>query len=128
MSNQFKEIETLYDDINTQVFTINQTDDYHEITRKIITLAERVHAFEDESLDLWSIGEGGESSLDNFIVGAYWHFTEWHSGQSSSGYEALSRLGEVYQPNMESAPTEEDSGYSAYDQLNTIASGESHHV
>lgn len=113
-------IETLFDDLMVQVFTINQTDDYLEITDKIIKLAALIIETEtDEST--WSIGESGEACLPDFIVGAFWHYSEWHGGQGSQGYLALSRLGEIFSPGMTSTPEEGDSEHSTYDQLNQLA-------
>ena len=55
--------------------------------------------------------------LMDLIVGAYWHYTEWHSGQWSKGYAALSALGRIYSPNMETV----DPDNMAYQGLNRLA-------
>ena len=70
--------------------------------------------------EIWDIGEGGECALAYFIIGAYWHYSEYHSGQSSKGYYALSLLGMVFDPNM----TEMDNDspeFHAYQSLNELA-------
>ena len=120
-----QDIEVMYSDICTQVFTVDQSDSYEEITQKIITLANAVHSFDmsDDGYEIWSIGEFTEASLEYFIIGAYWHFTEWHDGQWSSGYAALSALGEVFSPGMSSL---DDSSieYEVYMCLNKLAAFE----
>jgi hypothetical protein len=111
-------IKQLYDVVYHNVATINGTMDYERVTDAIIALANEVHNTDTE-ID-WYIGEGNEFSLDDLIVGAYWHFTEWHGGQWSKGYAALCALGEVFSPNM-STLNEDRPEYYAYDLLNDMA-------
>lgn len=66
----------------------------------------------------WYIGDGGECSLDDFVIGAYWSFSEWHGGQNSDTYQALSALGDIFSPNMSSGPEEDSSEQTAYEQCN----------
>ena len=49
----------------------------------------------------WHTGEELNCTLDDFIVGAYWHFTDYHRGQWSREYATLSTLGSIYNPGME---------------------------
>jgi len=93
--------------------------DYNRITDTLITLANVICDSEtDEST--WWIGESGYFDLADLIAGAYWHYLEWHGGQSSKGYAALSALGQVFQPNME-MPDDENL---AYQLLNELAESE----
>ena len=71
---------------------------------------------ECEEID-WNIGEGQEFCLDDLVVGAYWHFTEWHEGQHSASYQLLGQLSSVFDPNM----TYCDEDNSAYQLLNQLA-------
>jgi len=113
-------LQRLFNVINNSVFTINGKLDYFRVTEAVILLANEVHKYEGETEDIWTIGEGGECTLDEFIVGAYWHYTECHDGQYSKGYEALSALGQVFKPNM--ASVEQDN--TAYRTLNDMSKGE----
>jgi hypothetical protein len=109
-------IERLYNIAHHNIGTINGTMDYNRITDTLITLANVICDSEtDEST--WWIGEGGYFSLSDLIAGAYWHYTEWHGGQSSKGYAALSALGQVFHPGME-VPDDENI---AYELLNKLA-------
>ena len=85
--------------------------------RRRIKLAELVNAFDGDNGELWTIGEHGECCLDDVIVGAYWHYTEWHSGMWSKGYLALSLLGDVFDPGM----TVPDRDNAAFFTLNELA-------
>ena len=91
--------------------------DYDRVTDAIISLSNAVHDYDGDTMDVWDIGEGGQSTVSELIVGAYWHYTEWHSGQWSKGYAALSALGQVFNPGMTMPETENE----AYLALNDKA-------
>ena len=111
-------VKALFAVVDHNLATINGSMDYTRITDSIITLANTVHN-QPNDID-WSIGEFGEFCLDDLFVGAYWHYSEWHSGQWSKEYAALSALGQVFNPNM-SMPEPENS---AYILLNDLAQTE----
>jgi hypothetical protein len=106
--------KALFNVVNHNLATINGTMGYDRITDTIIGLANAVH--NDPEPD-WYIGEGGEFCLDDLIIGAYWHFTEWHAGQYSKGYAALCALGQVFNPGMSTVEDEN----AAYTLLNDLA-------
>lgn len=89
--------------INSSVFYSGESD--IDVCEKLIELCEAINLEEETD---WGIGEFETASLDEVIVGAYWALTEWHGGQSSPEYAALSQLGTIYKPNMENGP--EDRG------------------
>ena len=51
------------------------------------------------------------------IVGAYWFMADYHGGQSSKEYEALSVLGRVYKPGCSSGPENESTEQDVYEAL-----------
>ena len=112
-------IKRLYDITHHNIGTINGTMAYDRITDTLIRLAD-VLCDSDTDESTWSIGEEGLFSLDDLIVGAYWHYVEWHSGQSSKGYAAISALGQVFHPGM-GVPDDENI---AYQLLNELAEAE----
>lgn len=116
-----KRVERVFNLISHNLFTYDGTLDYDRITESIILLCEEINKIDDdESESLWSIGEHGECSLDNLIVGAYWHYTEWHDGQWGKGYAALSALGGIFSPGCTSL--DDDSlEYFAYEMLESLA-------
>ena len=116
MRASVKNIERLQRVIEHNTLNIFGAMPYHRTVAAIIRLAELVHEFEGDSDDLW-YSESGHVSLPDLITGAYWHFSEWHSGQASMGYAALCALGQVYQPNMELP----DDGNDIYTQLGFMA-------
>jgi hypothetical protein len=69
---------------------------------------------------LTDIGEFNEACLADLIIGAYWHYSERHAGMYSNGYAALSALGRIYWPNMETGPETETGEHSAYTMLNEL--------
>ena len=85
-----------------------------------IDLCETVNALcesiEGEDETNWDEGECLECTLGDFLVGAFWAFTECHGGQASPTYETLCRIGNIYSPGMASGPE----GYgekAAYEQV-----------
>lgn len=116
-----KNIKRLYKLIERNVATIHATLDYNRVTEAIIKLCDVIDSTEtDESV--WSIGEcsylGG---LDNLIVGAYWHYTEWHGGQASKSYQALCSLGHIFSPGMSSLD-KDDPSHETYTAFEALAS------
>jgi hypothetical protein len=108
-------IESLYNIAHHNIGTINGTMDYDRITDTLITLANVICDSEtDEST--WWIGENGFFGLEDLIVGAYWHYSEWHGGQFSKGYYALSALGQVFHPGM-AMPDDENIAYQLLNEL-----------
>ena len=95
----YRNIERLYNCIHASLFTIMGNLDYDRITDAIILLCETLSNTDtDESV--WSIGEFCEASLGDFIVGAYWFYSDHHGGQASKEYQALSALGGIFSPGM----------------------------
>ena len=117
-----KNIKRLFNVIDNSLFTINGQLTYERITDAIVKLANTINETETDE-GVWSIGECGACSLDGLIVGAYWHYTEWHGGQWSHGYEALSALGDVFTPNRAMPPTSSEDGpeWEAYQALEELA-------
>lgn len=110
-----KAIKKEFQLIHDSLFLITGTIEYINLAAAFISLSKLVHDYEGESDDIWYIGEHSMCSLDNLIVGAYWHYSDWHDGKV--GYAALSALGTIFNPNM--AGAEEDN--EAYQALNTMA-------
>jgi len=121
MKSTVHNIERLYKVIDSSVFTVTGTLDYDRVTDAIIELANAVHSYDfdpdSDGYEIWDIGEFGACSLSEFIVGAYWHYSEWHAGQWSNGYAALSALGQVFSPGMSSSEDDNE----AYTGLNAMA-------
>lgn len=111
-----RNIERLFNVIDRSLFRIDGTLDYDRVTDALIKLANTISDTETDET-VWSIGEFGECNLGDLIVGAYWHFTEWHSGQWSKGYEALSALSRIFSPGMSSVEPDN----AAYQALEAIA-------
>lgn len=90
----------------SSIFRIGGAD--IDLPAALIALADAVKG-EDSDNDSWLyLGEFGDCSCSDLIVGAYWALTEWHAGQWSDTYRAMCALGSIYSPGMECAPTDED--------------------
>jgi hypothetical protein len=113
---KLRRIELLFNAISRSLFRIDGKLSYERATEGFIRLC---GALKDAETDeyIWSLGEFGECTLGDLIVGAYWHYTEWHSGQSSQSYGALSALGTIFSPGM--GGIEPDN--CAYQQLEVMA-------
>ena len=102
--------------IDHNLGNVNGTMDYFRITECVIKLADYL-AENETSEETWWLGEHGYlGGLSEVTVGLFWHYTEWHGGQSSIGYRALSALGGVFTPNM-SLPEPENYTYQLLNDL-----------
>tara|TARA_R110000851_G_scaffold264328_1_gene416889 strand:+ start:843 stop:1520 length:678 start_codon:yes stop_codon:yes gene_type:complete len=117
-----KKLTTAYNDIYKSILTINPVFNYDQLAQKFIDLSTLISALPDDNDSWYYIGEFNESDLMNTVIGAYWHYSQWHSGQNSISYAALCALVSIYTPNMECEPSNpDDSGYDAFEQLEQLA-------
>lgn len=115
-----KNITKLHELITDSLFTINTPLDYGRITDAFITLCNALgNTDTDESV--WYIGECSYVCLGDLIAGAYWHYSEWHSGQWSQSYAALCALGRIYSPGMTDGPEDDTSEQDVYTELHNMA-------
>ena len=116
--NATHNIKRLFCVIDNSLFMTTGKLDYNRITDAITKLSNELHHAPEEELEhILYIGESGNCYLPDLIEGAFWHYSEWHSGQWSQGYAALSALGQVFSPGM----TTPDSDNPAYTMLNSMA-------
>ena len=108
--------EELYEKLRQAMF---DRQDYFKTTQYIELIARQLR--ERELADVWWIGESYEFDLSALIVGAYWHYTEWHCGQGSLEYRTLSALGQIFQPGMTTGPEEGSGEMYAYEALEHLA-------
>lgn len=115
---QLRHIKLLFNAISRSLFRIDGKLSYDRITEGIISLCDELNEAETD-VSIWYLGEFTECTLDDLIVGAFWHYAEWHSGQGSQSYAALSALGTIFSPGM----TFPEPDNSAYQQLEAKADG-----
>jgi hypothetical protein len=77
-----------------QTFQAIETGDYQTYMSSLIALCENIDSTPDIRYDYWY----EEYSLSDLIDASYFHFAEYHEGQHSRSYEALSALSKVYKP------------------------------
>ena len=115
--DSLKNIELLAGILDRQIHTINSTMDLDRICDCFIKLGNMILDTENE--DMWYIELGYSCGLSDLITGAYWFFTDYHRGQYSLEYSALSVLGQIFNPGM--ASLEKDSPeYMTYKALESI--------
>lgn len=116
---KYRNIKRLFEVVDKALFYINSTLDYSRTVEAIALLANTVREEETEE-DVWSIGEFDMATLDSLLIGAYWFFSDYHSGQNSDEYAALCAIGEVFNPGI-SGGVEEDTTekcvYKAFEDL-----------
>ena len=105
--------------VTNNISRLGATMDYDRITDSIIVLANTIANSETDE-NTWYLGECDEFTLDSLLVGAYWHYTEWHGGQDSREYAALCALGQIFNPGMSSLDDESSEKY-VYDLLAEMA-------
>jgi len=113
-------IEKHYGKIYNGLFLRGCNLDYMNFAPMFTALACAINAEPETD---WSLGEFKEAALDDLIIGAFWHFTEWHRGQNSSEYTALCCLGAIYSPGCETGPDSPGS-IAVYQQLERLAEKE----
>lgn len=92
-----------FEKLFNNILAAADSGDYHKTTRGMILLADQLT--EHESIGTWlDIGEFGDFTLADLVVGGYWFYTDYHGGQASPEYRALSSLGGVYSPGMTHGP------------------------
>lgn len=123
MQNHIPNIRALHHAIEASLFYRDPVPcwGYNRLTEAITLLSRIVHDYPGESDAIWSIGEFGSCTVDSLIVGAYWHYSEWHAGQNSESYRALSCLGQVYRPGMASGPEPDSTENDVYRALDSLA-------
>ncbi|MBT60404.1 MAG: hypothetical protein CMA63_02480 [Euryarchaeota archaeon] len=117
-ANREKAFGELYEKIQSAIFAER---DYERATKLITLMADQLR--EHETADVWWIGEHTEFTLAELVVGAFWHFTEWHGGQHSLEYRALSSLSLIFNPGMATGPEEGGELY-AFESLADLAKQE----
>lgn len=126
MQNHIPKIRALHSVLIRELFTIHASWDYSRITQAVDLLARLVHDCPEnpdtgDNSQLWAIGESDYADIGSLIVGAYWHYAEWHNGQWSPEYRALCALGNVFSPGMTRGPEPGTSERDAYLALDRIA-------
>ena len=122
-----EQIDAIREDLTISIHTIDPTLTYNELAPKFVELCDLINQITDESMDdieseeLWCLGENSYASITDLIIGAFWHYTEWHSGQDSDGYKAYCALSTIYDCGMTSAPDETESEWATYHSLGELA-------
>lgn len=120
-STELTIIENRFNTISRALFLINPGLEYSQLADELTALANEVNSYDGDSDELWEIGEGGHCYLADLITGAYWHYADWHKGQWSPEYAALSALGTVFSPGMAGGPEPESSEREVFDVMATMA-------
>ena len=116
MKPQYRTINRYFKVISKSLFRIDGKLSYARTLEAIIKLAQEVHSTDTDET-VWSIGEFTECTLDSLIIGAYWFMCDYHGGQNSPEYLALSVLGQVFKPGCSSGPEDESTEKDVYEQL-----------
>lgn len=120
-TKQYKQISALHAVLCRELFTTNTKLPYSKLASLFRILANRIHEYNDDSEQLWYIGECMESSLGDLIAGAYWHYTQWYSGQWSEEYATLCALGKVFDPGRTLSPKRGEPEFDVYSTLGKMA-------
>ena len=113
-------ITRLHNLLERNITQINPPLDYSRVVRALEVAANALNNYQGENEDWLYIGEF-TCPIDAFIVGGYWHLTEWHNGQWSDSYRALCALGNIYSPGYENGPEDESSAKDIYEMLEQLA-------
>ena len=111
-----RNIKRYHQVIDNSLFMTTGSLDYDRVTDAIIKLATYIEDFEGDTESIWYIGEFTSACVSELIVGAFWHYTEWHDGMYSKGYRALSALGGVFDPGM-TMPENDNEAFIALERM-----------
>ena len=124
MNKEIGKIKKLHSEIERGLFYRDSDLSYEEVIDRISDLSNSILEYPGEAEDWLYIGETSAATPDSIIVGAFWHLTEWHGGQSSNSYAALCSCGAVFSPGMTSGPEPESADMDVYEALETMAEQE----
>lgn len=116
--NKEKNVERVFNLIErwlTRKLESGGSNDYVRILEAIDLLVDKINELE-ETENIWFLGECCAFTVDDLIIGAYWHLTEWHGGQNSMSYAVLCSLATIFNPNM-STPEDENQAYICLNNL-----------
>lgn len=113
--------EQLHSDLEKSIFTNEPVFTYDKIPAKFIELANVIANYPHDNEDWIYVGEYSNCDLASMIIGAFWHFTEWHAGQDSESYAAYSALSQVFHPGMTDGPDEDSTEEDCYQMLGELA-------
>ena len=116
-----RNIQRLFNVAYSTIATTQGQLSYDRVTVALTRLCDEIKETETDEFIWGEVGEFGEFNLGDLLVGAYWHFVEWHAGQSSQSYAALCALGSIFSPGMSCEPEPETGEHSAYELLNQQA-------
>lgn len=115
MKTQFQKLDSDFSALSVALQTAKPGFD---LSAAVISLCEEIRESGIEGEEMPYIGELSAFDLASFIVGAYWAFSQWHGGQSSPEYAALSALSGLFKPGGTSGPEPESSESFAFDLVN----------
>ena len=107
--------------VERSLFRLGNTLSYERTIDAIIKLSKCVKEASEEHKD--KIFNSDSYSIEQFLVGAYHFFCDYHGGQFSKEYEALSCISFVYNPGM-SGIDQDSLEYHVYEQLEKKLKGE----
>lgn len=120
------EIKTLFTAIRDSIMTSAPDYTYEQLHQKFCDLVGLLDRREQPKMEdfIWEMGGESGPSLGDLIIGAYWHYTEWHDGQDSETYMALSAIGTIYSPGMTSGVEQDTGEEDIFDAMHLLASAE----
>ena len=91
---------------------------YTQVTNATLKLATMLADYKGETEFLWG-KIAWMDSLDEIIIGAFWHYTHSHSGQDSVSYATYCQLNRVYSPGC-GGDEEENNTCQGFDRLQQV--------
>jgi hypothetical protein len=117
----FKRLNRIHGLIDRSLFYNDPPLDYQKTMRAIELLAKLIHEYDYDTERIWYIGESGSCTTDSLLVGAYWFFVDYRSGQWSDEYRTQCVIEQVFSPGMSCGPEEESTEMDVYEALERIS-------
>ena len=101
-------IEALYYNLVNSIFTSDPPFGYNDLATQFTLFANGIKNYEGDNDEWFRGGKSTECGLGDLISGAYWHYAESHTGEGSHSHAALCVLGQIYAPETECMPEDDD--------------------
>ena len=106
-----KQIERLYNLVYKETFGYTNSLCYSRLVDAVDLLCDLIESYdngENDTLEIWCIGEHSECMLGDLIIGFYWHASMWY-GSPALHYSTFCKLGGIYTPSSFADGPETDS-------------------
>ena len=107
--------------VNGLAWEMFHVADYYNLADHVCELCEAINEL-DETETIWEIGHDADFTLDDLIIGLYYHYYYWSGSSATNSYRASSLLSTIYKPSpCQDHEPENEAQKSIFEALNEAA-------